>query len=76
MKDHVRILGARGSVPVSGRKYFLFGGATSCTLVCLADKTVLIDAGTGLLSCPPLKAENDRVPLLLSHPHADHLLGT
>lgn len=75
MKDQVRILGARGSIPVSGRRFSLFGGATSCVLITLARKSLIIDAGTGLLSCPPVRAEDGRVPMLLSHPHADHMLG-
>lgn len=72
----VTILGARGSVPVSGGEFVGYGGATTCVLVRLAGQCVVLDAGTGLLSLPPLLgSEERRVPLLLSHPHADHLLG-
>ena len=72
----VTILGARGSIPVSGPDFLQYGGATTCVLVRLAGQPVVLDAGTGLLSLPPLLGEDERhLPVLLSHPHADHLLG-
>ena len=72
----VTILGARGSVPVSGGEFLRYGGATTCVLVRLAGQAVVLDAGTGLLELPSrLKDGERRIPLLLSHPHADHLLG-
>ena len=72
----VAILGARGSVPVSGRDFQRYGGATTCVLVRLTGQTVVLDAGTGLLNSMSLIGEEERrIPLLLSHPHADHLLG-
>ena len=72
----VTILGARGSVPVSGVDFLRYGGATTCVLVRLAGQAVVLDAGTGLLELPRRLEEGERhIPLLLSHPHADHLLG-
>lgn len=72
----VVILGARGSIPVSGRQFMAYGGATTCVLVRLGGQPVVLDAGTGLLSLPRFLGEGENhVPLLLSHPHADHLLG-
>jgi len=36
----------------------------------------VLDAGTGILALPAvLRPEERRLPLLLTHPHADHLLG-
>lgn len=70
------ILGARGSVPVSTKAFLRYGGATTCVLVRLAGQAVVLDAGTGLLELPPLlQEEEDRLALLLTHPHADHLMG-
>lgn len=71
----VAILGARGSVPVSGRDFQRCGGTTTCVLVWLAGQAVILDAGTGLMNISSLLGEECRIPLLLSHPHADHLLG-
>jgi len=75
MKNGVWILGVRGSVPVSGPGFARYGGATSCVLVRLAGQFVLLDAGTGLLRLPEEALSEPALPLLLSHPHADHLLG-
>ena len=75
MDDRVTVLGARGSIPVAGADFARYGGATTCVLVRLAGETVLLDAGTGLLDLPPSVLAEPRLPLLLTHPHADHLLG-
>ena len=75
MTDCVTILGTRGSVPVSGPEYAQYGGATTCVLVRLGGETVLIDAGTGLMALPEAAMELPELPLLLTHAHADHLLG-
>ena len=75
MADSVLILGARGSVPVSGRQFTKYGGATSSYLVTLCGKTVVLDGGTGLLNLPKAVLSAPELDLILSHPHADHLLG-
>ena len=75
MKQSIAILGARGSVPVGGEACLRYGGATSCVAVHLAGQTLVLDAGTGLLSFAKLRSEERVIHLLLSHPHADHLLG-
>ena len=67
------VLGARGSIPVSGPQFALFGGSTSCYMVEAGGETIFLDAGTGLLSAPTAFA---RPPvILLSHLHLDHVLG-
>ncbi len=73
-----RIWGGRGSIatPVSGTTRY--GGNTACIEVRLDDGTLLIlDAGTGarglgvaLLQDPP-----ERIDLLLTHLHVDHVEG-
>ena len=75
MADSVLILGARGSVPVSGRQFTKYGGATSSYLVTLCGQTVVLDGGTGLLNLPSTVLAAPELDLILSHPHADHLLG-
>ena len=60
-------------MPVSGKKYAVFGGATSCYMVEAGDQTVFLDAGSGLIDAP---FEYARPPvILLSHLHLDHVLG-
>ncbi len=75
MADSVLILGARGSLPVSGRQFTKYGGATSSYLVTLCGKTVVLDGGTGLLNLPEAVLAEPELDLILSHPHADHLMG-
>ncbi len=74
-EDSVRILGARGSLPVSGRDYLYYGGSTACVLLCLAGETILLDAGTGIRNLPEDVLRLSRISLLLSHCHADHIIG-
>lgn len=71
----VTILGTRGSVPASGEAYSRYGGATTCALFCSEAGSVVLDAGTGLMSLPEEAMRGGALPLLLTHPHIDHLLG-
>lgn len=72
----VKILGVRGSVPVSGAAFARYGGATTCFFVRLAGQPFVLDAGSGMLALPSvLQPEEKQLTLLLTHPHADHLLG-
>ena len=67
------VLGARGSVPVSGPEYAEYGGSTSCYLVRAGRYSVLLDAGSGLVNAPASLPEPPSI--LLSHWHLDHLIG-
>ncbi len=75
MENTVTLLGVRGSIPVSGEAFLRYGGSTTSILIELADTPVLVDAGTGLLNLPHRLFEQKELTLLLSHPHADHLIG-
>ena len=76
MRDMVKILGTRGSVPCSGAGYARYGGRTTCILIRLGGQCIVLDAGTGLVTLPEALAPEEReLSLLLTHPHADHLLG-
>lgn len=75
-KIRLHILGARGSVPVDGDEYRIFGGATSCVYVEWNDARILLDAGSGLLRLRDAEVSRDfRWHLFFSHYHADHLIG-
>lgn len=71
----VTILGSRGSVPVSGKQYSRYGGATCCTVIRTAEGVVVLDAGTGILSLSSCVGKAQQIPIFLSHCHVDHLLG-
>ena len=69
----LKVLGARGSLPVSGREFEIFGGATSCYQLQAGGETVFLDAGSGLCLA---RQEGDKAPvILLTHLHLDHILG-
>jgi phosphoribosyl 1,2-cyclic phosphodiesterase len=71
--------GVRGSVPAPGPTTARYGGNTSCVEVTLADEsTIVLDAGTGMrgLGARLLQADrHQKIHLLLSHTHWDHILG-
>ena len=73
--NYVRILGARGSVPVSGKNFAQFGGATFSLLVKLSGNYLVVDAGSGLFQLPEEILKEKELDLLLTHLHLDHLIG-
>ncbi len=69
--------GVRGSNPVNGIQYTVYGGDTT-SIIILGDsgERIIIDAGTGLRNLlPHLGQSTDPLVLLLSHYHLDHLMG-
>lgn len=77
----VTILGTRGSVPVFGDSYSVFGGATSCIKVVALgtadgsanDEEIYLDAGSGIVQTE-IKPDS-HISILFSHMHLDHLIG-
>ncbi len=69
----ITILGARGSVPTSGRNMQEFGGSTSCIYIETDEYAIFLDAGTGLINAPDVG--DRKIVILLTHPHIDHLIG-
>ena len=75
---NIRVWGARGSIPVSGREYLKYGGDTTCLEVRTKDDDIIIiDAGTGLRRLGNLLVKEGRTEyhMLFTHVHWDHLLG-
>jgi phosphoribosyl 1,2-cyclic phosphodiesterase len=64
-------------VPVPGPSTARYGGNTSCVDVRAGDKSLtILDAGTGILQLGRrLDEEVERVDILLTHLHLDHILG-
>ena len=73
--NRLTVLGCRGSMPVSDQNFLKYGGGTSSFLLQAGGKTILFDAGTGILRSTPLLADVDESHLLLSHMHMDHIMG-
>lgn len=69
--------GVRGSGPVTGAQYAVYGGDTTSVLVLgSSGERILIDAGTGLNNLVPHLGEpTDPLVMLLTHYHLDHLMG-
>ena len=73
----VTFWGTRGSLPTPEPETARFGGNSSCVEVQGGDGTVLVlDAGTGIRRLGRKLAGNvERVDLLLTHLHIDHIQG-
>jgi ribonuclease BN (tRNA processing enzyme) len=76
----VTFYGCRGSLPVSGAEYVKYGGCTSCVVVQAGERTIVLDAGSGITNygrqvTPNPKTGELDVYLFFSHVHFDHILG-
>ncbi len=69
----LRVLGCRGSMPISGPAFARYGGATSSYLYMTDKEAIILDAGTGILNIPDLGSRH--LSILISHAHIDHILG-
>ena len=68
----------RGSLPAAQPEMAAYGGNTSCVELCGADArhVVALDAGTGICALgTQMAASVERVDVLLTHLHMDHILG-
>jgi phosphoribosyl 1,2-cyclic phosphodiesterase len=79
MSDELRVKfwGVRGSYPAPRAGTVKYGGNTACVEIRAGDRTIILDAGTGII---PLGRELARrraleVMLLFSHLHHDHTQG-
>ncbi|MBI3168565.1 MAG: MBL fold metallo-hydrolase [Chloroflexi bacterium] len=73
----VKFWGVRGSYPTPGASTVKYGGNTACVEVNAGGRTIILDAGTGII---PLgrelaKRQNLELLLLFSHLHHDHTQG-
>jgi phosphoribosyl 1,2-cyclic phosphodiesterase len=74
----IKFWGARGSIPVSGRQYLKYGGATTCVeLRSPKGEIIIIDAGSGIrpLGKELIRNGHHRFNMLFTHSHWDHVLG-
>jgi len=75
----LRFWGTRGSLPIPGPSTVIYGGNTCCVEVRMGERLIMIDAGTGFEPAGRALAASgerlDRIDLLLSHLHHDHIAG-
>ena len=73
----IKFWGVRGSYPAPGAGTVKFGGNTACVEISAGERTIILDAGTGII---PLGRELARtrtteILVLFSHLHHDHTQG-
>jgi len=79
--SRIKFFGVRGSVPVCGPGFQEFGGNTTCILLEGPQRTVILDAGTGIrelgkeMALDPHLGIDRPCFLVFSHFHWDHIQG-
>lgn len=73
----VTFWGVRGSIPAPGPTTARYGGNTSCIEIRCGDELLIIDGGSGLrdLGREVVKEGRDRIDVLFTHTHWDHICG-
>lgn len=78
----IRFWGVRGSYPAPGSATVRYGGNTSCVEIDANGRTIILDAGTGIVTLGRALARQARergkkveAVLLFSHLHHDHTQG-
>ena len=71
-----KFLGTRGSYPTSKNENAKYGGSTPCIEVKGKNHNLILDAGTGITGLNFRKYfKKDRIDILLTHLHMDHIQG-
>jgi phosphoribosyl 1,2-cyclic phosphodiesterase len=71
----VSIKGVRGSIPTSGLETSVYGGNTSCVTLLEDDCILILDGGSGLQKVTLPEKPTNRIDILLTHLHFDHIQG-
>src|SRR5215211_1115689 len=74
----IKFWGVRGSYPTPGAGTVNYGGNTACVEIRAGRRTIILDAGTGIIPLGRELARTKRaseIMLLLSHLHHDHTQG-
>jgi len=73
---NIKIRGARGSIPTADPYTVKYGGNTSCAELSAEGWRLILDAGSGLRYCNlSQRPVNNRIDILLTHLHMDHIIG-
>lgn len=80
MPDELRVKfwGVRGSHPTPGAGTVQYGGNTACVEIQAGERTIILDAGTGIIALGRELVKTKRaneITLLISHLHHDHTQG-
>jgi len=69
------VMGVRGSRPVHGREFEIFGGQTTCFIVKTGKHAVIVDCGTGLFDAEEILKDCEMIDIIFTHVHYDHVIG-
>ena len=73
---NINLWGVRGSIPTTSPATKEYGGNTSCIEVAEDGWLLVLDAGSGIQNLNHSnKLDHDRVDILLTHLHIDHIQG-
>jgi phosphoribosyl 1,2-cyclic phosphodiesterase len=86
MKEEFKVTfwGVRGSYPVPGKDTLYHGGSTTCLEISIANVTIVVDAGTGIINLGNAILNNYfkggakeplELTILFTHLHHDHTQG-
>lgn len=72
----VQLWGTRGSIGSAGPDTVRYGGDTSAVEVTTSDgRAIVLDAGSGIRALGAGIGDHERIDILLSHLHMDHIQG-
>ncbi|HVF96580.1 MAG TPA: MBL fold metallo-hydrolase [Flavisolibacter sp.] len=71
----ITLHGVRGSIPTTSPQTKKYGGNTFCVQVEAEGWQLILDAGSGIQNIKGLGTANNRVDILLTHLHMDHIQG-
>jgi ribonuclease BN (tRNA processing enzyme) len=71
----ITVKGVRGSIPITGAETSSFGGNTSCVVVSEDDWILVLDGGSGMQKVSLPDPGINRIDILLTHLHLDHIQG-
>src|SRR4026207_1807544 len=73
---NITLLGVRGSITTTSPDTREFGGNTSCVEIDADGWLLVLDGGSGMQGLNSMrKVTNNRVDILLTHLHMDHIQG-
>lgn len=71
----LHVCGSRGSYALSGARFARFGGETSCYIFKKGKYALIVDCGTGLQRARSILADCEKIDVILTHVHYDHIIG-
>ena len=71
----INLWGVRGSMQTFGPETKNYGSRTSCVMVSEDNHLLILDAGSGIQQYNSIDFSKNRIDVLLTHLHMDHIMG-